>query len=289
MTLPARTSPTICWPRDDPAKGEAMDEGAPIGDLADWEQVGARRVAREFDYPVYQRGEGPRVILLHEFFGIRPDVVGLGDQLVENGFAVTMPYLFGQADDRSPRVTPITQARLCITKEFWALGGRGERGFSAKLRALAEALHAQNSSRPGVGVIGMCFTGGFALAAAVSPSVVAPVLGQPALPGALFGGAMPLGRDEMSAVSRRARDEGLCVLGVRFSGDRISPKRRFSALQKRLGDAFEVIELDSSWGNPGRFGPMAHSVLTGEVREEPPNDAAGARDRVVTFLKEQLT
>ena len=80
------------------------------------------------------------------------------------------------------------------------------------------------------------------------------------------------------------------MLGLRFSGDRISPKRRFSALQQRLGDAFEVIELDSSWGNPGGFGPMAHSVLTGEVREEePPNDAAQARDRVVTFLTEQLS
>lgn len=266
-----------------------MDEGAPTGDLADWKQVGARCVARDFDYPVYQRGQGPTVILLHEFFGIRSDVVGLGDHLVENGFSVTMPYLFGKADERSPRVTPVTQARLCITKEFWALGGRGERGFSAKLRALAEALHDRDRSRPGVGVIGMCFTGGFALAAAMSPTVVAPVLGEPALPGALFGSAMPLGRDEMSAVSRRARDDGLCVLGLRFSDDRISPKRRFSALQKRLGDGFEVIELDSSWGNPGGFGPMAHSVLTREVREGPPNDAAGARDRVVSFLKKQLT
>ena len=267
-----------------------MNEGAPTGDLADWEHVEARGIVADFDYPVYQRGEGPTVVLLHEFFGIRPDVVGLGDHLVESGFAVTMPYLFGQADDRSPRVTPIKQARLCITKEFWALGGRAERGFSVKLRALATALHDQDTSRPGVGVIGMCFTGGFALAAAMSPAVVAPVLAQPALPGAVpFGRAMPLGREEMSAVSRRARDEGLCVLGLRFSEDRISPKRRFSVLQQRLGDAFEVIELDSSWGNPGGFGPMAHSVLTREVREGPPNDAARARDRVVTVLEEKLT
>ncbi len=199
---------------------------------------------------------------------------------------MVIPFLFGQADERSPHVSQAQQVRLCITKEFCALGGRGERGFSDKLRKLAEALHAKNSSRPGVGVIGMCFTGGFALAAAMSPSVVAPVLSQPSLP---LGRTMPLGRDEMSAVSRRARDHGLCVLGLRFSGDRISPTQRFAALKRRLGDSFTVIELDSSWGNPGGFGPRAHSVLTKEVREEPPNDAALARDQVVEFLKKQLT
>jgi len=160
---------------------------------------------------------------------------------------------------------------------------------SAKLRNLAEALLKQDESRPGVGVIGMCFTGGFALAAAMSPAVVAPVPSQPSLPfRPVWGKTMPVGRSEMSAVSSRASDDGLCVLGLRFSGDQISPKRRFAALQQRLGDAFEVIELDSSWGKPGEFGPWAHSVLTTEVRDETPNDANRARDQVVAFLKGRL-
>ena len=85
-----------------------MDEGAPIGDLAEWEHVGARGIVAEFDYPVYRRhpeqGRGPVVILLQEIFGVTPVVVGLGDHLVAQGFSVVMPYLFGQADERSTRV-----------------------------------------------------------------------------------------------------------------------------------------------------------------------------------------
>ena len=265
-----------------------MDAGAPTGDLAHWDHVPAGGVVTGFDYPVYQRGTGPAVILMHELPGITPQVVALGDLLVENDFAVTMPYLFGAADDRSPRPTRIMQARLCISKEFSALGGRGERGFSTKLQTLAEELQKTASPR-GVGVIGMCFTGGFALAAAVSPTVAAPVLSQPSVPIAVpWSRAMPVSRTEMTTITRRARDDGLCVLGLRFSGDRISPKQRFAALQQRLGDAFEVIELDSSWGNPDAFERGAHSVLTKEVRVEPPNDAARARDRVVAFLRERI-
>ncbi|GAA1807103.1 dienelactone hydrolase family protein [Agromyces neolithicus] len=274
-----------------------MKTQAPIGDIADWgEPVAAGAIACEFDYPVYRRdpeqGPRPMVILLQELFGITPTVVGLGDHLVAQGFSVAIPYLFGAPHhDARQALMPLAQARICITREFRALGLRSQRGFSVKLGALAEALKTDDSPR-GVGVIGMCFTGGFALAAAVDDAVVAPVLSQPSLPYALPGPwsrALPVGREEMTEITRRARDDGLCVLGLRFSDDRISPKQRFAALKRRLGDAFEVIELDSSWGNPGANGSMAHSVLTAEVREEPPNEAHRARDQVVRFLKRRLT
>ncbi|MCD2443270.1 dienelactone hydrolase family protein [Agromyces sp. SYSU K20354] len=276
-----------------------MKTQAPIGDIAAWgEPIAAGKIkdAEIFDYPVYRRdpdgGPGPAVILLHEAFGITPIVIGLGDHLVAQGFTVVMPYLFGEPDHHARQAfMPSVQARICIMSEFRALGLRSERGFSVKLRALAAALKA-NDSPGGVGVIGMCFTGGFALAAAMDDAVVAPVLSQPSLPYALPGPwsrALPVGREEMTEISRRARDDGLCVLGLRFSDDRIAPKQRFAALKRRLGDAFEIIELDSSWGNPGGNGPMAHSVLTGEVREEPPNEAHGAREKVVRFLNDRLT
>ncbi|GAA1767498.1 dienelactone hydrolase family protein [Agromyces humatus] len=274
-----------------------MKTQAPIGDIADWgEPVSAGAIACEFDYPVYRRdpdaGPGPVVILLQELFGITPTVVGLGDHLVAQGFSVAIPYLFGAPHhDARQALMPLAQARICITREFRALGLRSQRGFSVKLRALAEALKTDDSPR-GVGVIGMCFTGGFALAAAMSEVVVAPVLSQPSLPYALPGPwsrAVPVGRAEMTEITRRTRDDGLCVLGLRFSDDRIAPKHRFAALQQRLGGAFEVIELDSSWGNAGGFRPRAHSVLTVEVREESRNEAHEARKKVVRFLKDRLT
>ena len=94
---------------------------------------------------------------------------------------------------------------------------------------------------------------------------------------------------EMKVIERRAADEGLCALGLRFSGDPLVPAERFKTLKDRLGDAFEVIEIDSSPGNAGGFGRMAHSVLTLEVREQEGQQAYEARRRVVEFFKERLT
>jgi hypothetical protein len=92
----------------------------------------------------------------------------------------------------------------------------------------------------------------------------------------------------MAVIEKRAADEGLCALGLRFSGDPMAPAERFATLKKRLGDNFEVIEIDSGRGNPGGFGRAAHSVLTVEVREVEGHPAYEARKRVVEFLRERL-
>jgi dienelactone hydrolase len=159
------------------------------------------------------------------------------------------------------------------------------------LRALARDLNASTPGK-GVGVIGQCFTGGFALAAAVDDSVLAPVLSQPSVP-------LPLGRArrrdpglseaELTTVADRCTNDGLCAMGLRFSEDRVVPRERFAALKERLGDAFEVIEIDSRPGNEGGFAKGAHSVLTDEVREVDGQPAYEARKRVVEFLTERLS
>lgn len=92
----------------------------------------------------------------------------------------------------------------------------------------------------------------------------------------------------MKVIEKRAAEEGLCALALRFSADPLVPSERFAALKERLGDAFEVIEIDSSPGNPGGFGKMAHSVLTQELREIDGQPAYEARKRMVEFLKERL-
>jgi dienelactone hydrolase len=161
---------------------------------------------------------------------------------------------------------------------------------SVFLRALARDL---NKSTPGkgVGVIGQCFTGGFALAAAVDDSVLAPVLSQPSVP---FPVTPRQRRDagvsdlELNAFKDRAANEGLCAIGLRFTGDKAVPGERFKTLKDRLGDAFEVIEIDSSPGNEHGFSRLAHSVLTDEVREVDGHPAYEARKRVVAFLNERL-
>lgn len=263
---------------------------SPEADLSGW--VCEPFTAEGFTYDVYRKGEGPGVILIPEIPGAHPGVLALGNHLVDNGFTVAIPSLFGTpgAPARGLGLVP-TVVRACIAKEFAAFALNKERPVSRYLRALARDLNARTPGR-GVGVIGQCFTGGFALAAAVDDSVLAPVLSQPSVPIGLTAAhrADPgFSEGEMKVIQKRAAEEGLCALGLRFSGDPAAPADRFSTLKDRLGDNFEVIEIDSSPGNAGGFGRMAHSVLTLEVREVDGQPAYEARKRVVEFLKERLT
>ena len=262
----------------------------PEADLTGW----AREpfTAAGFTYDVYRKGQGPGVVLIPEMPGVHPGVLALGNYLVDNGFTVAIPSLYGTpgAPGIRPGALPVL-ARGCVAKEFAAFATNKERPISHYLRALARDLKEKTGSK-GVGVIGQCFSGGFALAAAVDDSVLAPVLSQPSVPIALTAKHkrdLGVSEGEMKVIEKRAADEGLCALGLRFSGDPMAPKERFKTLKDRLGDAFEVIELDSSRGNKDGFGRMAHSVLTLEVREEENQPAYEARKRVVQFLKERLT
>ena len=262
----------------------------PEADLTGWTREPF--TAAGFTHDVYRKGQGPGVVLIPEMPGAHPGVLALGNYLVDNGFTVAIPSLYGTpgAPSMRPGMLPVL-ARGCVAKEFAAFATNKERPVSHYLRALARDLKEKTGSK-GVGVIGQCFSGGFALAAAVDDSVLAPVLSQPSSP---FGLTAKQKRDpglsegEMKIIEKRAADEGLCALGLRFSADPLAPKERFKTLKDRLGDAFEVIELDSSPGNAGGFGRMAHSVLTLEVREEEGQQAYEARKRVVQFLKERLT
>jgi len=106
--------------------------------------------------------------------------------------------------------------------------------------------------RAGVGAVGMCFTGRYALAMAVEPAVLAPVLSQPGIPAPVTArkrAALGLDPADLASVKARTSD-GLCVLGLRFSQDRGSPAERFATLRAELGENFEAIEIDSSPGNP---------------------------------------
>jgi dienelactone hydrolase len=262
---------------------------APTSDLTGWRK--APFTGAGLTYDCYEKGEGPGVVLVPEVPGITPEVLGLADHLVDQGFTVVVPSPFGTPGK------PMTVgyvlgviSRLCVSAEFKAFAVNAQRPITQYLRAVARDLAARTPGK-GVGVIGMCFTGGFALATAVEDVVLAPVMSQPSVP-------FPLGKArkadpgmseaEMQTVVKRTED-GLCVLGLRFTEDPAVPADRFATLRRRLGDAFEVIELDSKPGNPGGFGKGAHSVLTAEVRERPGHQALAARERVVEFLRERLT
>jgi dienelactone hydrolase len=263
--------------------------GAPEADLTGWSVKPF--TGGGYTHDVYRKGEGPGVVLIPEIPGIHPGVLGLGNHLVDNGFTVAIPSLFGEPGrSKDAGYVISTIARACVAREFAAFATNKQRPVSVFLRALARDLNKATPGK-GVGVIGQCFTGGFALAAAVDESVLAPVLSQPSVP---FPVTPRQRRDpgvsdlELNAFKDRAASEGLCAMGLRFSEDKAVPGERFTALKERLGDAFEVIEIDSRPGNEHGFGRMAHSVLTDEVREVDGQPAYEARKRVVEFLNERL-
>lgn len=262
---------------------------APQADLTGWTAAPFSAAGQTYD--VYRKGEGPGVVVIPEIPGLHPGVLALGNHLVDNGFTVAAPSLFGTPGAPVlPGVVPVL-VKGCVTKEFAAFATNADRPIAHYLRALARDL---NDSTPGkgVGVIGQCFTGGFALAAAVDESVLAPVLSQPSLPLPLTAKQKRdpgLSEAELKIVEQRAANDGLCALGLRFSEDWTSPKERFTTLKTRLGDAFEVIEIDSAKGNEHGIGRAAHSVLTDQVREVDGHPAYEARKRVVEFLTQRLT
>src|SRR5690349_10367263 len=153
---------------------------APEADLSGWSA--APFSGGGYTHDVYRKGDGPGVVLIPEIPGIHPGVLALGNHLVDNGFSVACPSLFGEPGrPLTPGYLAPVMARACVAREFMAFATNAQRPVARYLRALARDLNERTPGR-GVGVIGMCFTGGFALATAVDDSVLAPVLSQPSIP-----------------------------------------------------------------------------------------------------------
>ncbi|MFM2079118.1 MAG: hypothetical protein RJA49_3008 [Actinomycetota bacterium] len=241
--------------------------------LAGWEK--SSFTAAGFTRDVYRRGTGPGVVIVHEVPGITPKVTEFANEVVDAGFTVVMPSLVGTPGrDVSNGYALGSMSKVCVSREFSNMALNRTSPIIGFLRALARNLH-QEVGGPGVGALGMCFSGGFALGMMVDDIMVAPVLSQPSLPfavGKARSADLNLSPDDALAVARRAA-EGCQVLGLRFTGDKLVGTR-FDALRNLLGDAFIAIELPSTKKTD-------HSVLTEQRDEE-------SVQRVLAFFKEKL-
>jgi dienelactone hydrolase len=241
---------------------------------------------------VYREGSGPAVIVMAELPGITPKVLEFAQRVVDAGFTVFLPHLFGiPGAGPSPSVYVRAIGPACVSKEFAAFAAHSTAPVSAWLRALAAFAH-EECGGPGVGALGMCFTGGFALGMMVDERMIAPVLSQPSLPITppwRRGNASQVGLSEadLARVKERAAD-GVCVLGLRFTGDKLSPGARFARLRDELGENFIGVEIDSSAGNPWDIPTNAHSVLTEHFVDEPGHPTRLALDQVLEFFRERL-
>lgn len=235
---------------------------------------------------VFASGEGPPVIIISEIPGITPEQVGLGDRLVAAGFRSVMPEIFGVSGQKMTSINVI--ARLgwaALSREFATFTLRSTSPVAHWLRALARDLGSER-----VGVVGMCLTGNIPLAMLKEECVTAPVLSQPSLPFNVGSSrARDLGvADEDVAIALERAENGLEILGFRFSHDYVCPAARFEHLSEVFGDAFIGIELDSSPGNPYGFSRSSHSVLTHEYVDEKNHPGHLAFECLVDFLHEHL-
>ncbi len=241
--------------------------------------------------PVYRRGAGPGVVIMHEIPGITPQVAAFAEMVAEAGFTVVMPELFGTAGcPLGVGYLASQMARACISHEFRVLAAREASPITEWLRALCRDVHRELGGK-GVGAIGMCLTGNFALTLMLDDAVMAPVLSQPSLPfplGSSRKRGLHLSDEGLVNLKRRVRDEGARVLGLRFTSDPACPIERFDRLRDELGEGFEAIEIDSSHGNVHGIPRSAHSVLTTHFVDEAGHPTRAARDRVLSFLRERL-
>lgn len=242
---------------------------------------------------VYVSGIGPAVIVMAEMPGISPHVARFARWVREAGFTVYMPSLFG-LDGAAARADDGLQIlrRACVSAEFRALAGQGASPVTSWLRALAP-LALQECGGDGVGAVGMCFTGNFALSMMLEPAMLAPVLAQPSLP-LDDPAAVESSAEELAAVRARLERDDLTVLAYRFAGDRHCRAERFAAYQAALGPRFVGRVLPDSAANPDPppffrdvvGGP--HSVLTAHLVDAEGEPTARARDEVLAFLRQRL-
>ena len=240
---------------------------------------------------VYRRGAGPAAIVIHEMPGLHPDVIRCADRLAAAGMTVWCPSLFGEPGrpvSRGYGLREIATA-ICIRREFTVWATDRSSPIVDWLRALARRAHAECGGR-GVGAVGMCFTGGFALAMMTEPAVVAPVVSQPSLPLPFFPGkarrrpAIDLSSAEIACARRRLEAEDLTAIGLRFKGDPVVPGARFDRYQAEFGERFERWDIDPGEARPGGL-PHPHSVLTLNLREDGATKAA--EQRVIEFFRQR--
>lgn len=242
---------------------------------------------------VYVAGDGPAVIVMSEMPGISPEVARFARWVRDAGFTVYMPSLFGRDGAVATAEEGLAVFRgACVSAEFRTLATNESSPVTRWLRALARLAH-EECGGPGVGAIGMCFTGNFALTMMLEPAMLAPVLSQPTLPLNDPAG-LEIAPGELVAVRERLERDDLSVLAFRFEGDRFCTAERFAAYGRALGDRFVARVLPDRAANrqpPPFFEKIVaspHSVVTAHLVDEAGQPTIAARDEILAFFARRL-
>lgn len=242
---------------------------------------------------VYLQGTGPGVIVLSEMPGISPELARFARWTSQAGYSVYVPSLFG----KDGAVVSTSEAldifkSTCISREFQALAAGEDRPVVRWLRQLAKQVRLETVG-PGVGVIGMCFTGNFAISLMIEQDVRVAVACHPSLP-LDSPDEIDLTPQETVGIRQRIEAEGLGILGVRFDNDRWCTKARFEKLRTSLGDGFEMLEVPGTGANPVAppfFQDIVgcpHGVVTAHLVDQAGSPTLKARDEIHAFLGKYL-
>jgi dienelactone hydrolase len=238
-------------------------------------------------HSVFKAGSGPGVLLMHELPGMTPEFWRLANWLSEH-FTVWAPDLFGHSETPTkPSLAKLT-FKACISREINLFKNNDPGPVTQWLRALSRDLHTEVGGK-GIGTIGMCMTGNFALTLALDPWVTAPVTSQPGIPAS----SLLTKRDgglQMTKVERKAlAAAGTDVMGLRFAGDKLCKAARFDAIREVVGpDRFQEHVIADEHRNPD--GPLKypHSVLTADLVDADNSITKQKLLEVITFLKERI-
>lgn len=230
----------------------------------------------EVSHPVYQKGAGSPVVLIQELPGIGQETILLAEKLIAAGHTVFMPHLFG----------PIGQTSLagnlfrvfCMRKEFSLFSANKSSPIVDWLKALCREIK-QDTGAKGVGAIGMCLTGNFAISLIADDSVLAAVASQPAMPVSKQA-ALHMSEEDIEAI-KIAIDNKAPVKAYRFENDKLVTEAKFNCIHEAFNKDKERVQLNVLPGD-------GHSVLTLDFVDEEGHPSYEALQEILAYFEEQL-
>lgn len=237
------------------------------------------------------------IILLHELPSISTELVALARFFTARGYRIYMPALRDGFD--SPEAPGDRQSAfwdICVAREFVAsLAGDATRPIVGWIRGLARRAHLDCGRAP-VGLMGMCFSGGFALAAAVESAVSGAVCCGPALP-IPPSDAIDISPPDQSVLAARLAKGDLRIQAYRFRGDRSSPCVRMLRMGRLLGPHFQAVACPTMQPAPQtarKRAPTTYSRTTSAAKtarsrrpsatRSPPSSAGGYKTQASPTL-----
>ena len=229
-------------------------------------------------HDIYNRGSGTPVVLIQELPGIGQETLALADRLIDAGHEVVIPHLFGPIGKIS--IGGNLARVMCMRKEFRLMASNASSPISDWLRLLCREVRDSRGA-DGVGVIGMCLTGNFAITLIGDDSVLAAVASQPAMP-FFKQGALHMSPKEI-ADSRRALETKGPMRVLRFEDDPLSTVEKSECIKRTFND--NGYERVREIVIPGK----GHSVLTLDFVDEAGHPTRDALENVLAYFSARLS